>query len=386
MEADSPDLMLMDSDVRGREESAFQSESLEASMDDDELLAEYRRKRWDDNARWQLTTFVQSQLGEWAGEVELYEQDGNGGVRKRVGPWTPECTCEAVVASNTEVEISDSLPSVAVRQAPAHAHAPPAHARTRTHVPPRTATCRHMPPRRSSFSRVAERPHLSERPHVSERRAHGYARSQAELAISRTMDYEVFRPEVGNMAVASGFSLSSAAGAASGAAGWLFEVAVGEGDRRVRAKFLYRADADSDADGSSAPRMSLASLAMVREARAGKSFLTSPSDADDDADEIASSPGRGLYDPPPGSKMGYCSLYAEGGACHHHPAAHPRSPTLTRHDATGRDGTRLDAARRGTTRHDAARLEVGGRERVAATRRHHSGLPSSPALGPDDVA
>jgi len=248
MEADSPDVMLMDSDVRGREESAFQSESLEASMDDDELLAEYRRKRWDDNARWQLTTFVQSQLGEWAGEVELYEQDGNGGVRKRVGPWTPECTCEAVVASNTEVEISDSLPSVA-----------------------------------------------------------------AELAISRTMDYEVFRPEVGNMAVASGFSLSSAAGAASGAAGWLFEVAVGEGDRRVRAKFLYRADADSDADGSSAPRMSLASLAMVREARAGKSFLTSPSDADDDADEIASSPGRGLYDPPPGSKMGYCSLYAEGG-------------------------------------------------------------------------
>merc|ERR1719163_1350453 len=80
MEASSPDLMRMDKVEQKKDDNAFQSDSLEATLDDEELLEEYRRKRWEDNARWQLTTFAQAQLGAWAGEIALYELDGSGGV------------------------------------------------------------------------------------------------------------------------------------------------------------------------------------------------------------------------------------------------------------------------------------------------------------------
>jgi len=251
-ESDSPDLMVMDRAEQATADNAFQSDSIEADMDDEELLAEYRRKRWEDNARWQLTTFAQSQLGSWAGELELYELDGDGGVAKRVGPWTPQCSCEVTaVTDNTELELADSLPSVA-----------------------------------------------------------------EAYAYGARMNFDAFRPEVGNMAVANAFSLVSPLDGDD--AGWLFEVAIGEGERRVRCKLLYQAEPADGASGGeggeggeggapSVPAMRLSGLALVREARGGRGFRE---DGADPKDEL---PGRGLYDPPPGSKMGYCSLYAADG-------------------------------------------------------------------------
>lgn len=50
----------MDPDSKQRTASAFQSEEFEASLDDEEVLAQIRKKRWEDNARWQLTVFARS--------------------------------------------------------------------------------------------------------------------------------------------------------------------------------------------------------------------------------------------------------------------------------------------------------------------------------------
>ena len=241
LDSSSPDLMRMDRVEQKKDEVAFQSDSLEESMDDAELLEEYRKQRWDENAKWQLTTFAQAQLGSWAGEIDLYELDGSGGVRKRVGPWKPECSCETATVADMELELVDTLPSVA-----------------------------------------------------------------AQLAVSTRMGAPAFRPEVGNMAVAGAFSLATPADG-----GWLFEVAIREEERRVRCKLLYTADGDAaPADGDAVPPMSLASMAILREGRGGTAFY--PSDSEEAAD-IDGSPGRGLYDPPPGDKLDYCSLYIEGG-------------------------------------------------------------------------
>ena len=49
---------------------------------------------------------------------------------------------------------------------------------------------------------------------------------------------------------------------------------------------------------------------MVREARSGRAFIASD---DSVRDAVDGAPGRGLYDPPPGDKRDYCSLYCEGG-------------------------------------------------------------------------
>ena len=51
-------------------------------------------------------------------------------------------------------------------------------------------------------------------------------------------------------------------------------------------------------------------MAILREGRGGTAFY--PSDSEEAAD-IDGSPGRGLYDPPPGDNLDYCSLYIEGG-------------------------------------------------------------------------
>ena len=248
-DADSPDIMLMDATEKATDANAFQSEAYEATLDQlgqEELLEQYRQERWDDNARWQLTTFGLAQIGEWSGEIELYELDEKGsGVTKRVGPWTPDCTCVMSYVEDaslddkmtTAVDFADTLPSVA-----------------------------------------------------------------AQYQVAARMGASSFRPEKGNMAVASAFTLAQPVSADEPAKGWLFEVSIGEADRRVRCKLLYAADAAAASDGA----MRLEGLAVVREARGGQAFLSADVNID-------GRPGAGLYDPPPGEKTGYCSLYCAGG-------------------------------------------------------------------------
>ena len=229
----------MDTVEQKKDDNAFQADAMEASMTDDDMLEEYRRQRWEDNAKWQLTTFAQSQLGSWEGEIELYELDGEGGMKRRVGPWAPQCSCEtAPTEANTEVDMKDNLPGVA-----------------------------------------------------------------SEHAVEQIFGPSTFRPELGSMAVASSFSL-----AMSQEKGWLFEVCIGEEDRRVRCKLLYGVEEGGEAGEGGAPAMALQGCAVVREARGGKAFITDSEGAD-----IDGSPGRGLYDPPKGDKREYCSLYCEGG-------------------------------------------------------------------------
>ena len=64
MDVRSPDISRMDSVEQKKDNNAFQSDTYETGLDDEELLAQYREERWDDNARWQLTTFAQAQVGE----------------------------------------------------------------------------------------------------------------------------------------------------------------------------------------------------------------------------------------------------------------------------------------------------------------------------------
>ena len=56
--------------------------------------------------------------------------------------------------------------------------------------------------------------------------------------------------------------------------------------------------------------MAVVGVAVVREARSGRAFIASD---DSVRDAVDGAPGRGLYDPPPGDKRNYCSLYCEGG-------------------------------------------------------------------------
>ena len=113
MEASSPNLMRMDSAEQQKDKSAFQSDTVEEELGSEELLEEYRQQRWDNNAKWQLTTFAEAQMGEFAGEIELYGSDGDGGVRRVQGPWQPACSSKAEIVSNEEVELADTLPAPA---------------------------------------------------------------------------------------------------------------------------------------------------------------------------------------------------------------------------------------------------------------------------------
>lgn len=289
MDASSPDLSLMDAVDIKKEESAFQSgererttatadhsalcpfpsstkylrmhpaslcaahwpcaDTYEDTLTDEEMIEEYRKQRWDDNARWQLTTFAQAQMGQWGGTAEIYEASAEDAqrVKKLVGPWVPDCESEAKVSGSQEVQLSEKLP------APAE-----------------------------------------------------------PLALSlNVIGADGFRPECGNMAVGGAFTLASPSKAADGASdgGWLIEMCLREESRRVRCKLLYRpADGDSAAE---VPAMRLANVAIVREVLGGGEFVTS--DVSGEEPDIDGSPGRGLYDPPPGEKLRYVSLYSEGG-------------------------------------------------------------------------
>ena len=121
----------------------------------------------------------------------------------------------------------------------------------------------------------------------------------SSLALTQTMGFEAFRPEVGNMAVAAAYSFSDY----PRGDGCFIELAIGEAGRRVRAKLQYTPGAEGP-EGS----MAVSTVAIVREARDGVVFA-----AGDAAGDVEVAPGRGLYDPPPGDKLGYLSLYSEGG-------------------------------------------------------------------------
>ena len=114
IDASSPKLMRMDTVEQAKDMSAFQADTIEDAIDDEELLAQYRQRRWDDNARWQLQTFAGAQLGSFSGSVELYEADGAGGMRRApLGTDDASCKCEGQILSNDAIELVESLPAAA---------------------------------------------------------------------------------------------------------------------------------------------------------------------------------------------------------------------------------------------------------------------------------
>ena len=73
----------------------------------DHLHEQLRAQRWDDNARWQLTTFAQYQLGEWSGSAVEYEASGDS-CSFAAGA---ESACSSVgrVLADDLVEVRDEL-------------------------------------------------------------------------------------------------------------------------------------------------------------------------------------------------------------------------------------------------------------------------------------
>lgn len=151
LDAGSPNLSSMDTMERATADTAFQSDEYEntlANLDDDALLEKYREQRWDDNAKWQLTTFVEGQLGKWAGRMTRYEPEtAEEGTVRLVAAGESACSCNVrvtVEVGEQAVAVSDTLES-------------------------------------------------------------------AELATDQEMGAAAFRPEVGNMAVGKCFTFASAA-------------------------------------------------------------------------------------------------------------------------------------------------------------------------------
>jgi len=146
IDVDSPKLTRMDPVEQKKDESAFQSDTIGDDIDDEELLAQYRQSRWDQNARWQLNVFAEEQLGSWTGNIERYEADGSGGVRPMDGSsaaWA-DCSCTTRISEDNTIEYVDSLPAAA-----------------------------------------------------------------APLSVSSTLGLSSFRPELGSMAVASAFTINA---------------------------------------------------------------------------------------------------------------------------------------------------------------------------------
>lgn len=243
MDASSPDLTLMDAVDKKKEEQSFQADTFEETLTDDEMIEEYRKQRWDDNARWQLTTFAEAQMGGFGGTAELYEAVGDR-VKKMTGPWLPTSTSEAKIVGAQEVQLTETLPAPV-----------------------------------------------------------------ANLALDLHIGVERFRPELGNMAVGGAYTLAVPSKGADGKedGGWLLEMCLREESRRVRCKLLYRPSEDLESNAA----MRISSVAIVRETEGGVEFVSSDSEVD--VSDLDGSPGRGLYDPPPGSKLGYISVYSEGG-------------------------------------------------------------------------
>lgn len=236
MEASSPNLMRLDMDAP---KSAFQMEEFEMNLDDDELLEEMRKKKWRENARWQLNVFAQAQLGDWRGRCTLYDvlaldpSDANSAVRLKEAE-TSECSSTGAIGDGNYVRWEDEM-------------------------------------------------------------------SEPNLSSSATLDDSTFYPENGNMAVGNAFTFALPSGEGEGRQ-MLLELGLRDGGRRVRCKLLYVAGKG----GAGEEELRLRRVAVLRE-REGATPDVLP-----DLDSPAT-PGTGLYDPPPGDKGKYCSLYCDEG-------------------------------------------------------------------------
>jgi len=105
-DGDSPDLLRTDPGEASR--SAFQSEELDMSLDDSELLEELRQKKWDGNSRWQLSTFAQSHLGEWVGAMKAFVLNADGTDMLQDGDVTA-CVTSASVPADGVIAWRESL-------------------------------------------------------------------------------------------------------------------------------------------------------------------------------------------------------------------------------------------------------------------------------------
>ena len=241
-EAASPNLMRLDTDS-GPAKSAFQMEEYEMNLDDDELLDEMRKRKWAENARWQLNVFAQAQLGDWVGRCTLYDvtaldpSDANSAV-KLTEAGTSESSLAGAIGDGNFVRWGDELGG----------------------------------------------PDLM------------------ALSSSATLDDSTFYPERGNMAVGSAFTFALPRDDETG--DMLLELGLRDGGRRVRCKLLYVAG--KGGAGGEEAELRLRRVAVLRE-REGAT-----PDALPDLDRPAT-PGTGLYDPPPGDKGRYCSLYCDEG-------------------------------------------------------------------------
>lgn len=105
-DGNSPDLMRVDAAEANR--PAFQSEELDLSLDDDELLEALRQKKWDANARWQLSTFAQTHLGEWVGAATTYTLTDDGLGMSQDGP-PAACVTTAFVPADSVISWNEVL-------------------------------------------------------------------------------------------------------------------------------------------------------------------------------------------------------------------------------------------------------------------------------------
>jgi hypothetical protein len=202
-------------------------------MDDEAILAAYRQQKWDNNARWQLSTFAQSQLGEWAGTMVCYEPSAtaDGSVRM-VEAGSHATTGSASVITDGQIEWRETL-----------------HDRS--------------------------------------------------LGTTRTLRAASFDRERGTNCVGNAYSFTAGTGTEGEGVGpdgsLMFELGLRADSQRLRVKFAY---ARADRGG-----MEINRVAVVRETE-----TSMPAPAPEQLP-----PGTGLYDPPPGDRANYVSLYCEGG-------------------------------------------------------------------------
>lgn len=105
VDIDEMTLMHMDSNERAKEAGAFQSEEYESSMDNEAVLKEMRKKRWEDNSRWQINVFARccTPSGVFAKRIlmptgELYMLSGRN-LESSTGPrWSTFRPCATTAA------------------------------------------------------------------------------------------------------------------------------------------------------------------------------------------------------------------------------------------------------------------------------------------------
>jgi len=233
-EAASPNILAIDAQEAAR--AAFQSQEAEMvleGMDDASILDAYRQQKWDNNARWQLSTFAQTQLGKWEGTLVCYEpsRTADGSVRM-VETGAHATKASAVVVKDGEIEWHETL-------------------------------------------------------------------HDERLVTTRTLRAASFDRERGTNCVGNGYSFTAGTGAEGEGVGsdgsLMFELGLRDAHQRVRVKFAFSQGTEGN--------MEIERVAVVREVES-----TLPMEPPQKLP-----PGGGLYDPPPGDRANYCSLYCDGG-------------------------------------------------------------------------